>query len=244
MDINEIDDIDELEKAIYLDIAFEKSLSEYFSDQDFHESFTNLEPSMPVNMNDFQKALFYFNHRANIICDITSDQTASLVDLLYVYADLIVEEFYESRDYDKENNPHFKYWKHFCTVEKGKTAVIIRWKKYNGESNYSDAVNKGDLKEFKIPASSFLKCTKTEKKAIMIAEDKFSKIRKINSKMSSLMESIRSIKDITNRKVQIYKDHGSIDETYEIDHLEKYHSEREKTHGKFDRHEFRRSLGL
>jgi len=244
VNINDIDDIDELEKAIDLDIAFENNLSEFYENKDFHEFLIDLENCMPVEMNDFQKALFDFNQHANILCDITAAQIYSLIDFLYVYALLIVEEFNNSLNHDKTKNPHFRYWKHFCIVTKGKTAVVIRWKRYRGKGVHSDPVNKGMLKAFKMPSGAFIKCSNTEKKAIMIAEDKFSKIRRINSKMGTLIESARSMKYITDYQSKITKDHETLEEDEKIEDLEKYHADREKTHGQFDRHEFRRSLGL
>ncbi|WP_286902682.1 hypothetical protein [Vreelandella sedimenti] len=238
MEFSVFDDLDELDRSVESYKSFED-----LEGLEFFESYEDYKVHSSAKMNEFERALLSFNVRTNELNDFMSIQSKLMVDSLYDFASFIVQEFNEARESDKEKNPNFRYWKYFCFVEKGKTAVIIRWREFLGKSKFSDPVGLSEMKDFRMPAKVFVKCSKPEKKAILLAEDKFCKVRKINNKIGLSLESVRAMKDMTTCRSDIFRVDEVLNEFNDIDCIEHYEQLGEVP-SEFDRDEFRKSLGL
>lgn len=199
-----------------------------------------------MDKDEFEQSLLIVSGKANELCRILSARVELIVQSAYESSMIIVQDFKDALYKDRENNPSFYYWKHFCVIEKGATAVIIRWKKYSGKSKYSDSIDTSGMKNFKIPSRAFIKCSKPEKKAIMLAEHRFSKIRRINFRAASMMESARALKDMTafGEKMREPNENDILASLHEIDLIGEQHAQAEREQYEFDREKFRRSLGL
>ena len=193
--------------------------------------------------NELSAALARLNDRAAASELVLREETNQTIALLFDFAQAIVKKYKAARTEDQEKNPNFRFWSHICSVEQGVTAVTVRWRKYSGKSKFSTPIESAELKDFKLPASAFRKCTKTEKKAIMEAERSFAIVRKMNGHLGKTIESAIAIKGITNTVLNLPahpvdpEERRILDALAELDNISRKHAE-------FDKAAVRRSLGL
>jgi len=195
--------------------------------------------------NELSVALAKLSDRAADSELVIRAEINQAIALLFEFSQAIVEKYKSTRAEDQENNPNFRFWSHICSVEQGVTAVTVRWRKYSGKSKFSSPIESGDLTEFKLPASAFSKCTKTEKKAIMEAERSFAIVRKISAHLGKTLESAIAIKGITNTVLNLPthpvevdpEERRILDALAELDDISRKHAE-------LDKSAVRRLLGL
>jgi len=193
--------------------------------------------------NELSTALAKLNDRAAASERVLREETNQTIALLFEFSQAIVDKYKASRKEDQEKNPNFRFWSHICSVELGVTAVTVRWRKYSGNSKFSTPIESTELTEFRLPASAFRKCTKTEKKAIMEAERNFAIARKISGHLGKTIESAIAIKAITNTVLDLPthpvdpEESRILDALAELDNISRKHSEMDKA-------AVRRLLGL
>ncbi|MCQ4256266.1 hypothetical protein [Stutzerimonas stutzeri] len=193
--------------------------------------------------NELSVALAKLNDRAVASELVLREETKQTIVLLFEFAQVVVEKYKAARTEDQERNPNFRFWSHICSVELGVTAVTVRWRKYSGTSKFSTPIESAQLTEFRLPASVFRKCTKTEKKAIMEAECNFAIVRKISGHLGKAIESAIAIKGITNTVPDLPthpvdpEERRILDALAELDNISRKHSEMDKA-------AVRRLLGL
>jgi hypothetical protein len=193
--------------------------------------------------NELSATLARLNNRAVVSERVLRAEINQTIALLFEFSQAIVDKYKANRKEDQEKNPNFRFWSHICSVELGVTAVTVRWRKYSGKSKFSNPIESTELTEFRLPASAFRKCTKTEKKAIMEAERNFAIVRKISGHLGKTVESAMAIKGITNTILDLPthpvdpEERRILDTLSELDDISRKHAE-------LDKSAVRRLLGL
>jgi hypothetical protein len=131
---------------------------------------------------------------------VSRDQLHDVLSILILHAEWVVEQHKLMRDYHKKNDKDFKYWQHICAIERGENTVIVRWRKFQGKRLYSEPLSTSDLSDYKIPMSRFKGCSANEKRTILVTENHFSTIRRINEKLSTIAKSHQALFDMTRER--------------------------------------------
>lgn len=160
----------------------------------------------------------------------------------------IVDEYKRSRDQDKNASSRFRFWTYVPSVERGSSSVVIRWRKYSGRGRRSDPVLTSGLVDYKLPMARFPHCTRAEKRAIVRAESRFSKIRKINAHLLTINQAHKALTEIVAARdvLDDYAMHYSVPRPHhsviEVDDRSDVAPAAEFTEA--DRIAFRRKIGL
>ena len=177
-----------------------------------------------------------------------SDDFDSILILMMNLAEDIVDEFKRYREEEKKSDSRFRFWTHVPSVERGASSVVIRWRRYTGVGPRSTPLETSGIKDFKMPIDKFHGCTRSEKRAIVHAESRFSKIRKLNAHLLIINKSHNALIDIVDGREfcesDTAKDVGSPNELPEIDEAadSQFASPQEFTEA--DRIAFRKKIGL
>ncbi|PFG54286.1 hypothetical protein ATG98_3506 [Marinobacter sp. LV10R520-4] len=132
--------------------------------------------------------------------DRRSDDFDSIIRYMMGIAESIVDEYKQDREFNKNNDSRFQFWTYVPSVERGASSVVIRWRRYNGSSRYSEPIATSLTVENKIPQSFFPGCKKSEKKAVLHAEKQFSIVRKINEKLLEISQAQNALMGITGAR--------------------------------------------
>jgi hypothetical protein len=125
-----------------------------------------------------------------------ADDFDEILRYMMIISGDIVDEFKQYREDDKKSDSRFRFWTYVPSVERGSSSVVIRWRKYKGRGRRSDPVVTSTAKDYKLPISQFYGCTRAEKRAIVNAESRFAKIRKINSNLLAINKAHNALVDI------------------------------------------------
>jgi hypothetical protein len=124
------------------------------------------------------------------------DDFNSVLILMMNMSESIVDEYKRFREEDKKSDSRFRFWTYVPSVERGAASVVIRWRRYKGQGPRSSPVATSAVVNFKMPISKFDGCTRAEKRAIVHAESRFAKIRKMNSHLLVINKSHKALVDI------------------------------------------------
>ncbi len=119
---------------------------------------------------------------------------------MFLLSDDIVDEYKQDREFQKNSDSRFRFWTYVPHVERGASSVVIRWRRYTGRSRHSDPVPTSRLKEHRIPMLHFSGCAKSERRAIMRAEERFSEIRRLNEKILLISKAFNALLDLTGAR--------------------------------------------
>ena len=174
---------------------------------------------------------------------VSKDQLLDVLSTLMLHAEWIVDEHKRMRDFYQKNDKDFKFWQHICAVERGQTSVIIRWRKFQGKRLYSDPLSTSELNDFKMPMSRFKGCTANEKRTILATEQRFSKVRRINEKLSLIHKFHQALFDMTREHVTDKSIEKDIRNSLGIPELPDHQSETSEF-SEEERTAFRKKIGL
>jgi hypothetical protein len=174
---------------------------------------------------------------------VSNDQLRDVLSTLMLHAEWIVDEHKRMRAFYQKNDKCFKFWQHICAVERGQTSVIIRWRKFQGKRLYSDPLSTSELNDFKMPMSRFKGCTANEKRTILATEQRFSKVRRINEKLSLIHKFHQALFDMTREHVTDKSIEKDIRNSLGIPELPDHQSETSEF-SEEERTAFRKKIGL
>jgi hypothetical protein len=149
---------------------------------------------------DKQSAWWHLNQAIKESRFVSKDQLHDVLSLLMLHADWVADQHKRMRDYHQKSDKDFKFWQHICFIERGETSVIIRWRRFQGKRLYTEPLSTSELSDYKMPMSRFKSCSANEKRAIVVAENGFSTIRRINEKLSSISRSHQALFDMTRER--------------------------------------------
>jgi hypothetical protein len=175
------------------------------------------------------------------------DFDASLRYMMNISED-IVDEFKRYREEDKKSDSRFRFWTYVPSVERGASSVVIRWRKYRGRGRRSDPVPTSSVTDYKMPIAQFQGCTRAEKRAIVHAESRFAKIRRLNWHLLAINKAHSALIDIVGGR-EVRGSNSPNKSTLrnaapmpEKDDTDRVHKVEEFTEN--DRRAFRKKLGL
>jgi hypothetical protein len=125
-----------------------------------------------------------------------ADDFDAILRYMMIISDDIVDEYKQYREDDKKSDSRFRFWTYVPSVERGSSSVVIRWRKYTGRGRRSDPVPTSTVKDHQLPISQFYGCTRAEKRAIVNAESRFAKIRKLNLNLLAINRAQNALVDI------------------------------------------------
>lgn len=175
------------------------------------------------------------------------DFDASLRYMMIISED-IVDEYKRYREEDKKSDSRFRFWTYVPSVERGASSVVIRWRKYRGRGRRSDPVPTSSVTDYKMPIAQFQGCTRAEKRAIVHAESRFAKIRRLNWHLLAINKAHSALVDIVGgREVRGSNSPNKSKPRNAAPMPEKDHTNQEPQTEEFtenDRRVFRKKIGL
>ena len=177
-----------------------------------------------------------------------SDEFDAILRYMMVISENIVDEFKQYREDDKHSDSRFRFWTHVPSVERGASSVVIRWRKYQGRGRRSDPVATSAVKDYKMPISQFHGCTRAEKRAIVLAESRFSQIRRLNEHLLAINKAQNALVDVVGGRGVRERDYGQevtkSDQSFMINEADIEQLSYFENFSEADRIAFRKKIGV